>query len=105
MNTTKRERRTDWPKASRIITSSPIENVAERTVLVTELAADIREGITALVNSAAVRLLLVELERYERTIGRWATITPTEPQCEALSDELAGLHVRVQELAETAPRK
>lgn len=105
MNTTKRDRRTASPKTSRVITSSPVENLEARSAQVSELAIAIRSRIAALAPSAAVRVLLVELERYERTAARWSTFAPSEAQCDALCEELDGLDARVRELLETAPRK
>ena len=100
---TKRDRTTVAPKSSRIIPTDGAELMTERSAYIAEVTAAVRDRLSGLVMSPTVRLLVGELERYERTVDRWSVFRPTEVQCEALAEEVAALAARVQRLVDSMP--
>jgi hypothetical protein len=71
----------------------------------TNLASSIRTRLLTTERSAAQRDALSELERYERAIGRWASVPSTETQSAAMLEQLLALQERVERLAQRSPTR
>ena len=86
------------PSATRRAAKSSTEQMPVDAVVI-QLMSNLRQRLAAVVPSPEQRLAIAELRSYERAIGRWPAITPSERQRSAMLEQLLAL----EELAQAWP--